>query len=413
MKAVVVEIKNRYVAVLSDDGCIVKIKNNNYEIGQVIQMSRSKIHMTKKIAAFAASAAAMVILSTGTWAYASPYSYVSLDVNPSIEFTVNRFDRVLKVRATNDDGTEFLKEVNLNDLKNETIKEALSTTVEQISQAGYFEGNIEAGLVIATSAKNEKKAEDLAKELQETVDTDLVESGQEVQVESFKVGYERVQKAKELGVTPGKLNLVEKLQESATDPTTIDIEEWLNKPVKEIMKATKANRKALSSNDPTLVEDTDIDADDIIEVSEKELKEAIKEERKEQKAAEKAEKDAKKATEKAEKEAEKTAKKVEKEAEKAAEKEAEKAAKKAEKEAEKAAKKVANKAKEKNNNKQDKDKATNKKKDNTNKLDKSNNNLKGNSNSSNNGNKKKNYGNFNNTNKNNNSNYGKYKSNNK
>ena len=402
MKAVVVEIKNRYVAVLSDDGCIVKIKNNNYEIGQVIQMSRSKIHMTKKIAAFAASAAAMVILSTGTWAYASPYSYVSLDVNPSIEFTVNRFDRVLKVRATNDDGTEFLKEVNLNDLKNETIKEALSTTVEQISQAGYFEGNIEAGLVIATSAKNEKKAEDLAKELQETVDTDLVESGQEVQVESFKVGYERVQKAKELGVTPGKLNLVEKLQESATDPTTIDIEEWLNKPVKEIMKATKANRKALSSNDPTLVEDTDIDADDIIEVSEKELKEAIKEERKEQKAAEKAEKDAKKATEKAEKEAEKTAKKVEKEAEKAAEKEAEKAAKK-----------VANKAKEKNNNKQDKDKATNKKKDNTNKLDKSNNNLKGNSNSSNNGNKKKNYGNFNNTNKNNNSNYGKYKSNNK
>ncbi|NLP34544.1 MAG: hypothetical protein GX359_05020, partial [Clostridiales bacterium] len=318
MKAVVVEIKNRYVAVLSDDGCIVKIKNNNYEIGQVIQMSRSKIHMTKKIAAFAASAAAMVILSTGTWAYASPYSYVSLDVNPSIEFTVNRFDRVLKVRATNDDGTEFLKEVNLNDLKNETIKEALSTTVEQISQAGYFEGNIEAGLVIATSAKNEKKAEDLAKELQETVDTDLVESGQEVQVESFKVGYERVQKAKELGVTPGKLNLVEKLQESATDPTTIDIEEWLNKPVKEIMKATKANRKALSSNDPTLVEDTDIDADDIIEVSEKELKEAIKEERKEQKAAEKAEKDAKKATEKAEKEAEKTAKKVEKEAEKAA-----------------------------------------------------------------------------------------------
>jgi len=405
VKAVVVEIKNRYVAVLSDDGCIVKIKNNNYEIGQVIQMSRSKIHMTKKIAAFAASAAAMVILSTGTWAYASPYSYVSLDVNPSIEFTVNRFDRVLKVRATNDDGTEFLKEVNLNDLKNETIKEALSTTVEQISQAGYFEGNIEAGLVIATSAKNEKKAEDLAKELQETVDTDLVESGQEVQVESFKVGYERVQKAKELGVTPGKLNLVEKLQESATDPTTIDIEEWLNKPVKEIMKATKANRKALSSNDPTLVEDTDIDADDIIEVSEKELKEAIKEERKEQKAAEKAEKDAKKATEKAEKEAEKTAKKVEKEAEKAA--------KKAEKEAEKAAKKVANKAKEKNNNKQDKDKATNKKKDNTNKLDKSNNNLKGNSNSSNNGNKKKNYGNFNNTNKNNNSNYGKYKSNNK
>ena len=321
MKAVVVEIENRYAAVLSDDGCIVKVKNNNYEIGQVIQMSNSNIHIRKKLVAIAASAAAMVILGTGTWAYASPYSYVSLDINPSIEFTVNRFDRVLNVKAINDDGEEILKKVNLADLKNETIKEALTITVKQISEEGYFEGNIEAGLVIATSAKKEKKAEELAKELQETVDTELVDTEKDIEVEVFSVGYERVQKAKELGVTPGKLNLIEKLQASAANPETIDIEEWLSKPVKEILKATKANRKSVGVATGSAISlDMDEKAEDTATLSKKEQKEAIKQERKGQKTLEKAEKEERKALERLEKEERKAAEKAEKEAQKAAKK---------------------------------------------------------------------------------------------
>lgn len=247
MKAVVVEIENRYAAVLSDDGCIVKVKNNNYTIGQIIQININKIQRDKKLIAFAASAAAMVVLGSGTWAYASPYSYVSLDVNPSIEFTVNRFDRVLEAKAMNEDGEEILKAVYLNDLKNKTINNALTAAIEQISQTGYFENNTETGLVIAASAKNDKKAEALAQELHETVDTGLAKKGQEVEVEAFSVGFDQVEKAKELGVTPGKLNLVEDLQASAADPETIDVKEWLSKPVKEIMKATEENKKAADS----------------------------------------------------------------------------------------------------------------------------------------------------------------------
>ena len=256
MKAVVVEIENRYAAVLSDDGCIEKVKNNNYTPGQVIQINDDKIHRSKKFIAFAASAAALAVLGTGTWAYASPYSYVSLDVNPSIEFIVNRFDRVLEATAMNEDGDEILKEVYLSDLKNKTIHSALTAAVEQISQAGYFDNDTEAELVITTSAKNDKKAEDLAQELHETVDTGLAEKGQEIEVESYSVGLDQVEKAKELGATPGKLNLVENLQASAADPETINVEEWLNKPVKEIIKATRENKKATTDAD-SIITDSD------------------------------------------------------------------------------------------------------------------------------------------------------------
>ncbi len=240
MKAVIVEIKGEYASALSDDGSFSKIKNHGYEPGQVIQLTMTKVNVVKRLTMLAASAAAVLILGIGTWAYASPYSYVSLDVNPSIEYIVNRFDRVLRVNAVNDDGEEILKEINLKELRNRSIQDALARTVEQFQESGYFSGQEAGGIVIATSAQNPEKAEELAVELQSTIQEEIVEQKDNVTVETFSVPKERVEKARELGVTPGKLNLVEKLQVSASDEDNIDLEEWLNKPVKDIMKATNS-----------------------------------------------------------------------------------------------------------------------------------------------------------------------------
>lgn len=257
MKAVVVELNKNQAAVLSDDGCIVTIRNDNYEIGQVIQMKNQKLGLTKKLSVFAASAAAFVVLSVGTWAYASPYTYVSVDVNPSIEFIVNRFDRVIKVKAVNDDGEEILSEIPLNELTNESIENAIKTTVDQLSEAGYFNSEAEGGIVIATSSEDTEKAEELADELQTSVEEVNQENGDSVVVETISVGLERVKEAQELGVTPGKLNLVEKLQEAAGDTAEVDISEWLDKPVKDIMKATKDYKKAPEDANADNSEDAD------------------------------------------------------------------------------------------------------------------------------------------------------------
>ena len=39
MKAIIVEIRDKYVAALSDNGRILKIKNYNYAIGQEIKIT--------------------------------------------------------------------------------------------------------------------------------------------------------------------------------------------------------------------------------------------------------------------------------------------------------------------------------------------------------------------------------------
>ncbi len=245
MKSVVIEIKDDFAAILSDDGCITKVKNHNYSVGQVIELKKNTIFKTKKFAACAAAAVIVLFgLGGGVYTYASPYSYVSLDVNPSIEFTLNRFDRVLSVKAVNDDGEEILKEVRLNDLENQTITQALTATVGQIAEEGYFDETAEGGLVITTAGENNEKSEKMAEELKESVENTLEETDKVVEVEAISVGLERVKEATELGVTPGKLNLVQKLIASSEEPGSIVLEEWLNKPVKDIMGAIKANKKA-------------------------------------------------------------------------------------------------------------------------------------------------------------------------
>jgi len=249
MKAVIVELRDNYVAALSQDGRILKIKNDNYEIGQEIIMKEQWIKNRRFVKISATVAASFMLFVAPAWAYLTPYSYVSLDVNPSVEYTVNIFDRVLSVKAVNDDGEEILKEMDIDDLKNKNIEVAVQEVINGIIDAGFFAEGEEGGVMIAASSKNDEKSQELADKLKSKVEEKIKEesSESEVEVEAVIVGEERVEEARKLGVTPGKLNLVQKLQESSEDSDDIDVEEWLNKPVKEIMQATKENKKAIKA----------------------------------------------------------------------------------------------------------------------------------------------------------------------
>lgn len=241
MKAVITEIRGKMAVLLSDDGRITKIKNKGYTLGQEVNFMKTNSNF-KKAATFAAAACFLLISGGSVFAYNTPSLYVSLDVNPSIEFSVNMFNRVIKITGVNEDGTEIINEINIDNLKNKNIADAVDLIVDEISNEGYLDSD-DAGIVIATSSEDEDKAEELAEELEDCVTEACDENSAEVTVNAEAVGKSRVDEARELGVTPGKLNLVEKLKESSEDPESIDINEWLDKPVKEIMAEIKENRK--------------------------------------------------------------------------------------------------------------------------------------------------------------------------
>ena len=216
MKAIIVEIKGRHAAVLTDDGVVSKIKNRNYCIGQeiVIKNNRNKlIRMT------AAAAAAIMLFVTPAWAYLTPYSYVSIDVNPSFEFLINRFDRVLTVRGFNDDGRELSKDINIDGLKNKEVQNAVKSVLNELKNKGYIIEGQEGGVIIATSSKSEAKKDVLFEKLRTAVNEE--EAPEQTKDNEIKT---KIEKPKEPESTE---KLEEKEESEAQQTETIEKTEEL------------------------------------------------------------------------------------------------------------------------------------------------------------------------------------------
>jgi hypothetical protein len=241
MKAIIVETRNKYAAMLSDDGCIVKVRNKNYSVGQEVDTVMTDKIININSAMLTAAACLVLLAGVAAGTYYTPTRYVSLDVNPSIEYKVNMYNRVISAKGVNDDGTEIIDGIQLGKLKNKKITDAVSLTIDEIADEGYLDKE-GANIVLAASANLDEDADDLAEDLEEAANKAVKDNGKEANVTSEAVGAYRVAEAQALGVTPGKLNLIEKLIESSDDPISINKEEWLNRSVREILAATNENK---------------------------------------------------------------------------------------------------------------------------------------------------------------------------
>lgn len=78
------------------------------------QKRRKALHFAKggRIAAIAACLALVACLIGGVADFLRPVAYVGIDVNPSVELTLNRFDIVVGTHALNDDGQQALDEAS-------------------------------------------------------------------------------------------------------------------------------------------------------------------------------------------------------------------------------------------------------------------------------------------------------------
>jgi hypothetical protein len=236
MKAVVMEVKDGYAALLQDDGSVVKLKNRNFMIGDVVSMKEKPMRRKGRFTAMVAAAAMFVMLmGAGVLAYVTPTYFVSVDVNPSVLMEVNLFERVIGIQA-NESATEVLEGVNL---KNQDIQNAISLTVAAIAQAGYFDE--EGGeMLIAAAAKNRGKAEQLAERLGERARVETEEHGVRPEVATRVLGRDMVDAARALvpEITPGKYNIIVNLLGKDDE----DIAEYAEMSIKELMAEFTAGK---------------------------------------------------------------------------------------------------------------------------------------------------------------------------
>lgn len=61
----------------------------------------------------AACACMLLVLLGGRWLYFTPTAKISIDINPSIELSINRLDRVILVDGLNEDGQELSRALDI------------------------------------------------------------------------------------------------------------------------------------------------------------------------------------------------------------------------------------------------------------------------------------------------------------
>lgn len=145
---------------------------------------------------------------------------LSVDVNPSIEMTVNRFDKVISAKGINEEGKEVIASV---DIKYMNYADAVDCLLEEEKALGYLE---EEGTVLVAVACPEKEK---AAQVKETIDTAQAETPQTVVVIHPKEAV--VEKAQKEDMSFGKYQAYLDIQEVAPEVTT---EEVKNMSVQEI-----------------------------------------------------------------------------------------------------------------------------------------------------------------------------------
>lgn len=214
MKAVVLEIKEKWAAVLCEDGVIRKVKKGNFKVGDSFDFEAENHKKVVSIGSLrrnmVGSAAALFLIVAGvagTYSYNNVLacSYVSLDINPSIEYTLNRQDKVVAVKGLNNDGQKIADE--LLAVRKVTLKEALQETKQLLTKKNYLKSGSSEDVLIDISANNSARKDTLKKEALSVFDTEQTKG--ELNLVLTESDLKEHKRASSLGISTGEYKQIQ------------------------------------------------------------------------------------------------------------------------------------------------------------------------------------------------------------
>lgn len=114
-----------------------------------------------------AAACVLLVLCAGgifSWLWFSTKAVVSIDVNPSVALSLNRFEYVIDTQAGNTDGAEVLDDLSLKNLK---LSTALDALMGAMSRKGYLDDQAQISVFVDGSD------DDFNRELYDEITEDL------------------------------------------------------------------------------------------------------------------------------------------------------------------------------------------------------------------------------------------------
>lgn len=188
---------------------------------EFLEQKLERHQRNKKIYRYVVPAAAclLFLLIGANWLYFTPTIEISVDINPSIELGVNRFDRIVSVCGYNEDGEELIEGLYL---KNKDYMDA----IHQIFDSTKIENLLsqDAVMEIGVIGPEGEQADRILGNLEQCTE-------QEKNTHCYHAQAEEVEQAHEEGLSYGKYRAYLELQKKNPD---ISVEEVRNMSMREI-----------------------------------------------------------------------------------------------------------------------------------------------------------------------------------
>lgn len=211
---IIIEITGKEAVIMKNGGDFVSIPaKKGWKKGDIVPV-KTKQRSRHFLTAAAAIAACLCFVVTGGsyHYYYAQAALISVDVNPSIELSVNRLDRVTSSSALNEEGEVLLSGVRLTGME---CGEAVKKLLQSESGEPYLSGN--KNVVVTVYSANEARQSRLLKEIRETADTTVTTLRPDGNTEYRAVTSEEVEAAHSCGVTAGKYIYLQKLEAAAPE----------------------------------------------------------------------------------------------------------------------------------------------------------------------------------------------------
>ena len=170
MNYLVMEVHPAYAVVLDEEGRFLKAANLRYQVGDTVQHivelrrpQEKRPSLWKPLSGLAALAACLCLVFFGYYQpNFTPYGALRIQINPDVELTLSRTDRVLELEGLNEDGRALIEGYDYQGKDREDVTGAL---VERAIDQGYLSGGETVSITVTSSdadwqAREEQEARD-------------------------------------------------------------------------------------------------------------------------------------------------------------------------------------------------------------------------------------------------------------
>ena len=180
MNYLVMEVHPAYAVVLDEEGRFLKAANLRYQVGDTVRdivelrrLKEKRPALWKPLSGVAGLAACLCIVFFGYYQpNFTPYGALRIQINPDVELTLSRTDRVLELEGLNADGQILIEGYDYGGKDREDVTEEL---VERAIDMGYLSGGETVSITVTSAdadwqAREEQAArEDLEERYGETI----------------------------------------------------------------------------------------------------------------------------------------------------------------------------------------------------------------------------------------------------